>query len=168
MGSRVTELPDDGPASPAGDPPAQPTPVSGSGTILLEAPMERFERLRVQIMQKRQQQAIEDMEKELAGEEPAFRATIPELAPAQSRKRHVSPSAEESTSKRPLERPRPPPEFSGKDIADLDTFDAACRAYFEATEVTKASHMIRVAATYLTGNLRMAWSRKRPDQSSIT
>jgi hypothetical protein len=168
MGSRITELPDDGPASPAGDPPAQSTPVSGSGTILGETPVERFERLRAQIMQKRQQQAIEDMEKELAGEEPAFRATIPEFAPGQSRKRLASPSAKESSSKRPLERPRPPPEFSGKDIADLDTFDAACRAYLEATEVTKASHMIRVAATYLTGNPRMAWSRKRPDQSSMT
>jgi hypothetical protein len=119
-------------------------------------------------MQKRQQQAIEDMEKELAGEQPEFRAAIPEFAPAQSRKRPSSPSGEVSSSKRPLERPRPPPEFSGKDIADLDTFDAACRAYFEATEVTKASHMIRVAATYLTGNPRMAWSRKRPDQSSMT
>src|SRR5947207_13196704 len=116
MGSRITELPDDGPASPAGDPPAQSTPVSGSGTILGETPVERFERLRAQIMQKRQQQAIEDMEKELAGEEPAFRATIPEFAPGQSRKRLASPSAKETSSKRPLERPRPPPEFSGKDI----------------------------------------------------
>src|SRR5204863_2100964 len=41
-------------------------------------------------------------------------------------------------------------------------------AYFEATVVTEASHKIRVAATYLTGNPRMAWSRKRPDQSSMT
>ena len=104
----------------------------------------------------------------MAGEEPAFRAEIPDAMLARGQKRHASPSAEESAQKRPMKRPKPPPEFSGKDIADLDTFDAACRAYFEATEVTKASHQIRVAATYLTGHPRMAWARKQPDQSSMT
>ena len=59
MDPQVIELPDDGQATPAlsagiaGDPPANPTPVSGSGTIPEETPAERFERLRTRILKKK-------------------------------------------------------------------------------------------------------------------
>src|SRR5437016_892599 len=63
----------------AGDPPADPTPASGSGTIPEESPEKRFERLRLRIVKKRRQQVIEQMERKLAGEKPAFRAEIPDF-----------------------------------------------------------------------------------------
>jgi Ty3 transposon capsid-like protein/zinc knuckle protein len=175
MDSRITDLPDDSiPESPqplaggAGVPPANVTPTTGSGTVPEETSEERFERLKMRVMEKRRQQAIADMERELAGEEPAFRATIPDSMPASGQKRPASPSAEESASKRVMERVRKPGVFSGKDIAELDTFDASFRIYFEAIGVKNATQQIQMAAAHLTDNPMKAWSRKRPDISQMT
>jgi hypothetical protein len=152
----------------AGGQPANPTPGSSSGTVPEESPADRFERLKALIFQRRQQQAIEDMERELAGEEPAFRATIPDFTLAQGQKRPASPSMEDAPRRRPSNCPKTPPTFSGKDIAELDTFDVAFRAYFEATGLKKTPEQIQLAATYLTDNPQKAWARKRPDLSSMT
>ena len=136
----------------AGDPPADPTPASGSGTIPEESPEKRFERLRLRIVKKRRQQVIEQMERKLAGEKPAFRAEIPDFTLAHGQKRPASPSAEEPFQKRPTDRPKAPSIFSGKDIAELDTFEVSFRAYFDATGVTNITRKIQLAATYLTDN----------------
>ena len=59
IASQVSELPKDGQTTPTpsvgvvGDPPVNPTPVSGLGTILEEMLVERFEHLRTQILEKR-------------------------------------------------------------------------------------------------------------------
>jgi hypothetical protein len=105
---------------------------------------------------KRQREAIEEMERELAGEEPAFRTTITDFTPAQIQKRPVSPPAEDAPRRRPTNRPKTSPTFSGKDIAELDTFNVVFKAYFEATGLTKTSEEIRLAATYLTDNPQKA------------
>ena len=152
----------------AGDSPANPTPASSSGTVQQETAAARYERLKALLLEKRQLEAIGEMEKELAGEEPAFRATITDLTLAQGQKRPASPSWEDGPRRRPVNRPKTPPTFSGKDIAELDTFDVAFRAYFKVLGLTKVSEQIITAATYLTDNPQKAWDRKDLDPSSMT
>jgi hypothetical protein len=101
-------------------------------------------------------------------EDSDIRTTITDFTPAKGQKRPASPSAEDAPRRRPANRPKTPPTFSGKDIEEFDTFDVAFKAYFEATGLTKTSEQIRLAATYLIDNPQKAWARKKPDLSSMT
>jgi hypothetical protein len=71
------------------------------------------------------------MEKELEGDDPAFRAEIAGVIPTISYKRAVSSTVERQSIRVIFSRLKTPPTFSEKNIIELNKFDIAFKAYFE-------------------------------------
>jgi hypothetical protein len=161
---QVPELPE---ASAGG---TQATPMEGeSDETVQETSATRHARLKALILEKRQQEEILAMELELSGDNPAFRADIAGEAPIQGHKRAVSSTAETQPFRSTFHRPKTPPTFKGKDIAELDKFDIAFRAHFEAGGPYTAPDQIKLAATYLDGNPQKSWFRRpKPESPEMT
>ena len=71
------------------------------------------------------------MERELAGDNPAFRVEIAGVTPVQGHKRAISSTVKRQPIRAIFSRLKIPSIFLGKDIIELDKFDVAFKAYFE-------------------------------------
>jgi hypothetical protein len=153
---------------PAGEVHASPMREESDNTVQ-ETPAARHARLKALIIEKRQQEEIEAMEEELAGEKPAFFVDLTGETPARGHKRAAPSTAETQPFRSAFNRPKTPPCFKGKDIAELDKFDIAFKAHFEAGGPYTAPEQIKLAATFLDGNPQKSWFRRpKPEAPEMT
>jgi hypothetical protein len=145
------------------------SPGPGDSEETMETPGARYARLKALLLEKRQREEIEEMEKELSGDDPTYRAEVAGVTPAQGHKRAISSTAEMQPVRSSFNRPKTPLTFTGKDIAELDKFNIAFRAHFEARGPYSAFEQIRLAATFLDGNPQKSWFRRpKPESSAMT
>jgi hypothetical protein len=159
------QTPDEAQSQP-GESPASPGRGESDNTMH-ETPAMRHARLKALILERRRQKEILAIEKELAGDDPAYRADI--VGESQGHKRAVSFTAETQPIRATFNRPKTPPIFSGKDIAELDNFDVGFKAYFKAVGLQNAQEQIKLAVTYLESNPQKAWFRReKPEPPTMT
>jgi hypothetical protein len=95
-----------------------------------EALAARHARLKLQLAAHRQRQEIAEMERELAGGEPAYSVLIDGAAPVRGHKRIVSDTAEMPSSVH--RKLAAPPTYAGKNISELRLYDAGWKTQFAA------------------------------------
>lgn len=119
-------------------------------------------RLQGQLAERRKRREIQEMRRELEGL--ATDTALTGETPA-NRKRGVSSSTSTSeASKRLYIRPKTPPIYEGKNIRELQGYEAAWKVYLDAVAIRENrmledSESIALAATFLRGSALDAWGR---------
>ena len=119
--------------------------------------------LKARVATLRQRREIEDMERELAGGEPAYSVAVDGVAPARGHKRQVSDTAElPSAIHRKLATP---PTYSGKSMSELRLYEAGWKTQFAAMApfATEAARVL-FAATSLGGEAVIEWGKLSEDE----
>lgn len=109
---------------------------------------QRYERLKLMVELKRKQEAIAEMERELAGDDPAFRADYAVDSAPRGHKRPLSSNAPIPEPTRTL-RPSTPPTFTGRNLQELRRYEAGWNVYFRAVKIfaSDASRIDQAAAS---------------------
>jgi hypothetical protein len=125
-----------------------------------ETLIQKYERLKAELSEKRMRQEVEAMERELAGETPATPLHIGDQT-ATGHKRAVSTSAEVSSAHKEFYfRPKSPPRFEGKTLKEVSQFRARWDVQFNAMGPVEESTRVAIAATGLRGMPLEAWDRR--------
>ena len=132
----------------------QPTPNTAARATIeeegVETTAERHARLRATILEKKQLQEIEEMERELTGGSP----TSSSIFGGSMGKR---PASQELTARH--RRAFPPPSYKGTNLREMRDFLLGCEVYFGAVEEHDESRRVAIAASYLREEALRQWSR---------
>ena len=132
----------------------QPTPNTAIRTVIeeegVETTAERHARLRATLLERKQIQEIEEMERELAGGSPANSS----IFGSNVSKR---PASQELTTRH--RRAFPPPSYKGTNLREMRDFLLGCEVYFGAVEEHEESRRVAIAASYLREEALRQWSR---------